>query len=427
MLPASTPSLSPLQVAPPLELTDGPAGRRLSLRVRPDRLYWGVVQCHGPAGTEPDFPDNRYWVAIGSIANTTADAITAKVHVAAYPIGDPRRKVVAATNFFENNDATHLVRPQTVVRVWADFDRGSPAQLRWTMIVADQGTSAAAPCTSSSSSSSSSSSTSSESASSTSSTSASSGSSTSSASTSASGSASASSGICPPGYTGSITLGGLITRVGDVIVQPAFSLSFCQGALVSATEIEPAAVNVCCPPSSTSIAGSSSGGSSSSSSGGGSSASSSSSGGGSSSGSTSSSSSGSVACLDPLEATCGLSCIDGSLPSSVVVDTSAIVQCVGGCPTIPASITAYFIGSCADSLAPLYIGQDFAEQITVVIEWDAGNGCFILYIEGSTAAPSTCRQVFWAGYGGLTGTYTRLCGSAGGCGANAGVPIVNVH
>jgi hypothetical protein len=39
--------LSNLQVAPPLELTDGPAGRRLALRQAPDRLYWGVVQCTG--------------------------------------------------------------------------------------------------------------------------------------------------------------------------------------------------------------------------------------------------------------------------------------------------------------------------------------------------------------------------------------------
>jgi hypothetical protein len=52
--------LGNLQVAPPLELTDGPSGRRLSVRLRPDRLYWGVVQCHGPLGTESDYSDNRY-------------------------------------------------------------------------------------------------------------------------------------------------------------------------------------------------------------------------------------------------------------------------------------------------------------------------------------------------------------------------------
>jgi predicted short-subunit dehydrogenase-like oxidoreductase (DUF2520 family) len=44
--------LSNFQAAPPLELTDGPAGRRLALRNTPDRLYWGVVQCTGPLGTE---------------------------------------------------------------------------------------------------------------------------------------------------------------------------------------------------------------------------------------------------------------------------------------------------------------------------------------------------------------------------------------
>jgi hypothetical protein len=112
--------VSNLQVASPLELTDGPAGRRLAIRIQPDRLYWGVVQCHGPEGTEADYADNRYWVALGFISNASSDAPTVKVAVTAYPTNDPRRKVITATNFFENNDATHFVRPQTVVRVWAE-------------------------------------------------------------------------------------------------------------------------------------------------------------------------------------------------------------------------------------------------------------------------------------------------------------------
>ena len=95
-----------VQVAPPLELSDGPAGRRLSVRVKPDRLYWGVVQCHGPAGTEADYDDNRYWVALGYISNDQTDGPTSPVVATAYPTGDPRRQVVTATNFFENNDAT---------------------------------------------------------------------------------------------------------------------------------------------------------------------------------------------------------------------------------------------------------------------------------------------------------------------------------
>jgi hypothetical protein len=31
------------------------------------------------------------------------------------------------------------VRPETIVRVWAEYDHGTPAQLRWPMIVADEG------------------------------------------------------------------------------------------------------------------------------------------------------------------------------------------------------------------------------------------------------------------------------------------------
>jgi hypothetical protein len=176
--------LANVQVAPPLELTDGPSGRRLSVRQLPDRLYWGVIQCNGPLGTEPDYPDNRYWVALGYVSNNETEDPTALVQVTAYPSGDPRRKVVTATNFFENNDATHFVRPQTIVRVWAEYDRGSPAQLRWSLIVADEGTNKSGPCSSSSSGSSSSASSSSGSASSTSST----------TSASSSGSASASTG-----------------------------------------------------------------------------------------------------------------------------------------------------------------------------------------------------------------------------------------
>ena len=187
--------LGNFQVTPPLELTDGPSGRRLTLRVVPDRLYWGIIQCTGPLGTESDYPDNRYWVALGYVSNTQTDATTAKVKVTAYPPGDPRRQVVTATNFFENNDATHFARPNTVVRVWAEYDSGSPAQLRWTMIVADEGTNSSPPCgvssSSSSSSQSSSSSGSSSSASSASGSAASSGSSASgSGSTSGSGSGS---------------------------------------------------------------------------------------------------------------------------------------------------------------------------------------------------------------------------------------------
>jgi hypothetical protein len=169
--------LANLQATPPLELTDGPSGRRLALRVVPDRLYWGIIQCTGPMGTESDYADNRYWVALGYVSNIQTDPATAKVAVTAYAPGDPRWQVVTATNFFENNDATHFARPNTVVRVWAEYDRGSPAQLRWTMIVADEGTNSSPPCgASSSSSSSSSSSNSSGSSSSASSSSANSGS-----------------------------------------------------------------------------------------------------------------------------------------------------------------------------------------------------------------------------------------------------------
>jgi hypothetical protein len=162
--------LALFQVSPPLELTEGPSGRRLAIRNLPDRLYWGVVQCTGPQGTEADYTDNRYWVALGYVSNDQTDDSTALVEVTAYASGDPRGKIVTATNFFENNDATHFVRPETVVRLWAEFDRGNPAQLRWTMIVADEGTNNAQPCSSSSSASSASSSSGSGSASSTSST-----------------------------------------------------------------------------------------------------------------------------------------------------------------------------------------------------------------------------------------------------------------
>jgi hypothetical protein len=92
-----------MQVCPPLELIDGPFGRRLALRVVPDRLYWGIIQCTGPMGSESDYADNRYWVALGYVSNIQTDPATAKVAVTAYAPSDPRWQVVTATNFFENN------------------------------------------------------------------------------------------------------------------------------------------------------------------------------------------------------------------------------------------------------------------------------------------------------------------------------------
>ena len=77
-----------LQVAAPLELNDGPAGRRLSLRQQPNRLYWGVVQCTGPNGDEPDYSDNRYWVALGHISNNQTVDPTSKATVVAKDFAD---------------------------------------------------------------------------------------------------------------------------------------------------------------------------------------------------------------------------------------------------------------------------------------------------------------------------------------------------
>ena len=76
--------------------------------------------------------------------------------------------------------------------------------------------------------------------------------------------------------------------------------------------------------------------------------------------------------------------------------------------------------------SPLFLGRDDSEQIVAIIEWDPDNSCFILQVEGSASAPDSCQQLIWAGYGGLTGTYTRLCGVNGGCDADSNVLTLTV-
>jgi hypothetical protein len=94
---------------------------------------------------------------------------------------------------------------------------------------------------------------------------------------------------------------------------------------------------------------------------------------------------------------------------------------------MPATITLTLVGECSESLAPLYIGQDSSTEITVVIAWDATNGCFILTVEGASIAPEGCQQVMWVGFSSaLTGVYTHLCDYPGGCNANANLPTLTV-
>jgi hypothetical protein len=126
-------------------------------------------------------------------------------------------------------------------------------------------------------------------------------------------------------------------------------------------------------------------------------------------------------------ANCGGTCADRLLPACLVAVTSPLTVCAAGCTPIPAAITMTLDGSCADSLQPLFVGQSPDFTITALIEWDAANGCFILFIAGSPDATAECQQLMWKGYGpAVPGSFTRLCGSDGGCDANAAVLMLNV-
>jgi len=126
--------LGRLSVAPPLQVSDGPAGRALSLRQVPQTLQWGVIVC--PSGGETAFTDNRYNVALGQITNSDGDD-TSALTVAAYALSDPRYRIVTATDLFENNIKEHALAPGTIVRLWADYDQSNPPVQRWTFIAAD--------------------------------------------------------------------------------------------------------------------------------------------------------------------------------------------------------------------------------------------------------------------------------------------------
>lgn len=93
---------------------------------------------------------------------------------------------------------------------------------------------------------------------------------------------------------------------------------------------------------------------------------------------------------------------------------------------MPATIQLRRVGLCADGDSPLYIGLDSSGNIVAAIEWDPGSGCYLLDIEGSSAAATECQQFYWRGFGGgPTGSYTRICGADGGCDTNVNVVTVS--
>jgi hypothetical protein len=115
------------------------------------------------------------------------------------------------------------------------------------------------------------------------------------------------------------------------------------------------------------------------------------------------------------------------MPSAVSVETAGLQPCLGGCQSIPAEIVLSLVGTCTEGFAPLFYGLDSSGNILAIIEWDPNNGCFILTLQGSPAADSSCQPIIWSGYGAaLQGTYVRLCGSDGGCDANLAVLTLTV-
>lgn len=93
---------------------------------------------------------------------------------------------------------------------------------------------------------------------------------------------------------------------------------------------------------------------------------------------------------------------------------------------MPSSITVYLFGTCSDPDTPLFYGEDPTLQFAAIIEYDANIACFVLAVEGTGAAPLNCQPLYWAGYGPLTGNYTRICGPDGGCAANVNISTVSV-
>ena len=72
------PSPTSTQVAPPLEMTDGPAGGGgLSLHSAPTASIGALSSAAARYGTEADYADNRYWVALAFVSNDQTQGPTA--------------------------------------------------------------------------------------------------------------------------------------------------------------------------------------------------------------------------------------------------------------------------------------------------------------------------------------------------------------
>lgn len=136
-------------------------GDMCRIHLLPDGTAWiahedpailAIVVCRGP-NEEQDFPDNRYWMSFAYIANTDADA-TSTLDVREFPAASKFHRVICATNFFENNCKTHLVRPCTwgILKWGWDLHSQIPDR-RWFVEVLDEGTCKCDPCSMSNSSS----------------------------------------------------------------------------------------------------------------------------------------------------------------------------------------------------------------------------------------------------------------------------------
>lgn len=87
------------------------------------KYFWGTVQTTGPAGTEDDYTDARYWVQRQIPSNSGGQA-TDSVSFAAMA-GD-YAQTITATNSAELLIGSHNLKPGAVVQVWWEYDFTSP-------------------------------------------------------------------------------------------------------------------------------------------------------------------------------------------------------------------------------------------------------------------------------------------------------------
>ena len=104
--------------------TNSPAAQRIPRASSEEaRYFYGTIQTTGPAGTEADYTDARYWIKRQWVSNSSTTATDA---VTLADATSPYNQIITATNLAEIGASTHNLKSGTKVQVWWEYDLTTP-------------------------------------------------------------------------------------------------------------------------------------------------------------------------------------------------------------------------------------------------------------------------------------------------------------